>query len=148
MDSVQLSAPVYETPAQKQKKKGISGSTIKIIAVVTMLIDHVAAALLTRMLISRGLLDISMSGDYVQIMQWIADNAVLYYGMSAMRMIGRLGFPIFCFLLVEGFQKTRNIKKEIATEVLHFFSGIPPGRRNDITNNYMLEAFRYVLPLD
>ena len=113
MDSVQLSAPVYETPAQKQKKKGISGSTIKIIAVVTMLIDHVAAALLTRMLISRGLLDISMSGDYVQIMQWIADNAVLYYGMSAMRMIGRLGFPIFCFLLVEGFQKTRNIKKYV-----------------------------------
>ena len=43
-------------------------------------------------------------------------------------------------------EKTGNIKKEIATEVLHFFSGIPPGRRNDITNNYMLEAFRYVLP--
>ena len=113
MDSVQLSAPVCQAPAQEQKKKGISGSTIKIIAVVAMLIDHVAAALLTRILISNGMMDVLMSEDYGQIMQWVADNAVLYYGMSAMRMIGRLGFPIFCFLLVEGFQKTRSIGKYV-----------------------------------
>ncbi len=113
MDSVQLSAPVCQAPAQEQKKKGISGSTIKIIAVVAMLIDHVAAALLTRILISNGMMDVLMSGDYGQIMQWVADNAVLYYGMSAMRMIGRLGFPIFCFLLVEGFQKTRSVGKYV-----------------------------------
>ena len=113
MDSVQLSAPVCQAPAQEQKKKGISGSTVKIIAVVAMLIDHLAAALLTRILISNGMMDVLMSEDYGQIMQWVADNAVLYYGMSAMRMIGRLGFPIFCFLLVEGFQKTRNIRKYV-----------------------------------
>lgn len=113
MDSVQLSAPVCQAPAQEQKKKGISGSTVKIIAVVAMLIDHLAAALLTRILISNGMMDVLMSGDYGKIMQWISDNGALYYGMSAMRMIGRLGFPIFCFLLVEGFQKTRNIRKYV-----------------------------------
>lgn len=110
MDSAQLNAPVYQVPVQGQKK-GISGSTIKIIAVVAMLIDHIAAALLTRMLIVNGLFEISASGNLQQMMQWMAENAVLYYGMMIMRLIGRLGFPIFCFLLVEGFQKTRNVKK-------------------------------------
>lgn len=111
MDSAQLNAPVYQAPVQEQKKKGISGSTVKIIAVVAMLIDHIGAALLTRMLIVNGLFEVSESGDLNRMMQWITENAGLYYGMMAMRMIGRLGFPIFCFLLVEGFQKTRNVKK-------------------------------------
>lgn len=113
MDSVQLNAPMYQSSDLEQRKRGIPGSTIKIIAVVTMLIDHVAAALLTRMLIVNGLYEVSVSGDYAEIMRWVSENAVLYYGVNAMRMIGRLGFPIFCFLLVEGFQKTRNIGKYI-----------------------------------
>lgn len=111
MDSAQLNAPVNEAPVQQQKKKGISGSTVKIIAVAAMLIDHVAAALLTRILIQRGLYEISAAGDLNRIMQWMTENAALYYGMMFMRLIGRLGFPIFCFLLVEGFQKTGNVKK-------------------------------------
>lgn len=111
MDSAQLNASVCQAPVQGQKKKGISGSTVKIIAVVAMLIDHIGAALLTRMLIVNGLFEVSASGDLNQLMQWMTENAGLYYGMMFMRLIGRLGFPIFCFLLVEGFQKTRNVKK-------------------------------------
>lgn len=111
MNSAELNAGVWQASAQKQEKKGISGSTVKIIAVAAMLIDHVAAALLTRMLIVNGLLEISESGDLNQVIQWLAENAGLYYGMMAMRLVGRLGFPIFCFLLVEGFQKTGNVKK-------------------------------------
>lgn len=91
-------------------KKGISGSTIKIIAVIAMLIDHVAAALLTRMLIREGVLGLRYMGERARE-AWMAENGLLLYGMEAMRTIGRLGFPIFCFLLVEGFQKTRNRKK-------------------------------------
>lgn len=91
-------------------KKGIPGSTIKIIAVAAMLIDHVAAALLTRMLIRKGAWGLRYMGERARE-AWMAENGLLFYGMEVMRVIGRLGFPIFCFLLVEGFQKTRNRHK-------------------------------------
>ena len=38
-----------------EKKKGISGSTLKMIAIVTMLIDHIGAAVLARLLMVNGL---------------------------------------------------------------------------------------------
>ncbi|NLG02851.1 MAG: hypothetical protein GX567_03310, partial [Clostridia bacterium] len=69
--------------------KGIPGSTLKIIAIITMLIDHIAAVVLA---------------DYLSI-----DGIRTIY--KIMRSIGRLGFPIFCFLLVEGFMHTRDIKR-------------------------------------
>ncbi len=109
MDSLQMGVTGGQMPIQEQGKGGVSGSTIKIIAVVTMLIDHFAAAILMRMLVVRGIY--SLPGDYRGIMRWLAENGVLYYGMSALRMVGRLGFPIFCFLLVEGFQKTHDLRK-------------------------------------
>jgi len=111
MDSTQMNSPTYQTVGQERRKKGISGSTVKIIAVVTMLIDHLAAAVLTRMVIERGYFTMVAYSSMSQIRAWMAENGLLYYGMMLMRLIGRLGFPIFCFLLVEGFQKTRNIKK-------------------------------------
>lgn len=109
MDNAQLNASAYQPPVQIQKKKGITGSTIKIIAVVTMLIDHVAAALLTRIVISRGFF--YAMGNEQRLIEWMKVNGLLYIVTQLMRLIGRLGFPIFCFLLVEGFQKTRNVKK-------------------------------------
>lgn len=111
MDCGQIAASGYEGTAQRQRRTGISGSTIKIIAVAAMLIDHIAAALLTRMLIVRGVLELNTATDLNQIMSWLTENAGLYYSTTLMRLIGRLGFPIFCFLLVEGFQKTGNVKK-------------------------------------
>lgn len=108
MDSGRMAEPAQAGAIQK---KGISGSTIKIIAVAAMLIDHLAAVVLTRMLIDRGLFSIMGATDINQIMGWLTENSVLYYGVTIMRSIGRLGFPIFAFLLIEGFQKTRNVKK-------------------------------------
>jgi len=101
-----------ESAAQEPEKtkRGLSGSAIKIIALTAMLIDHVAAALFVRLLIGRGLYEIQYA-DIERQISWLTENAALYYGYEIMRMIGRLGFPIFCFLLVEGFQKTRSRKK-------------------------------------
>lgn len=93
------------------QQPGIPGSTIKLIAVAAMLIDHIGAFVLTRMIIARGYFYAAQ--DINRLLAWLGDNWLLYFGMELMRLIGRLGFPIFCFLLVEGFQKTRNRKKYI-----------------------------------
>ena len=73
--------------------RGLSGSSLKLIAVITMLIDHIGAAVLARVL---------MVGPW---------STELYEVYSAMRVIGRIAFPIYCFLLVEGFEHTRDRKK-------------------------------------
>lgn len=76
-----------------EKSKGFTGSTLKIVAMVTMLIDHVAAVLLTRMYLTG----------------WL--GAEFYSVIFVLRLIGRVAFPIYCFLLVEGFERTGNFKR-------------------------------------
>ncbi len=96
-------------PAEEEyiRKRGIPGSTLKLIAIFVMLIDHIGATILEQMLISRGyfLYNTVASTDMA--------NVRLYMIYSIMRMIGRLGFPLFCFLLVEGFVHTRNKGKYV-----------------------------------
>lgn len=76
------------------EKRGMSGSTLKIIAIVTMLIDHIGAAVIARMMFASFL-----------------EEEVLYQIYRCTRTIGRVAFPIFCFLLVEGFFHTHDAKK-------------------------------------
>lgn len=71
-----------------QNSYRLSGSDLKVLACMSMLIDHTA-------------------------------NIFAFSGLADLvcrQMIGRLAFPIFAFLLVEGFQHTRNFRK--------YFSGI------------------------
>lgn len=93
-----------------EKKKGISGSTLKLIAVVTMLIDHIGAAVLARLLMVNGMNELDPNNTSA-VLQWLSDNGTLYWTYTALRMIGRVAFPIFCFLLVEGFIHTHDVKK-------------------------------------
>ena len=93
-----------------EKKKGISGSTLKMIAIVTMLIDHIGAAVLARLLMVNGLGELDQTNTDA-IMQWLSANGALYGTYTVMRMIGRVAFPIFCFLLVEGFLHTRDWRR-------------------------------------
>jgi hypothetical protein len=69
--------------------KGISGAVLKWIAVITMIIDHYAIAVYWQ-----------MTGHN-------------YETYNVLRKIGRIAFPIYCFLLVEGFFHTRNVRKYI-----------------------------------
>ena len=94
-----------------KKKKGISGSTLKLIAIVTMTIDHFGAAFLGRFMMSGGFMEIMYSSDANAIMEWLAQNGVLYTCYTVTRLIGRIAFPIYCFLLVEGFLRTRDVRK-------------------------------------
>lgn len=79
--------------------KGISQETLKLIACVTMLIDHIGAVLV-----------VPTDAIYYA-------NEQLYTTMAwinlVMRCIGRIAFPIFCFLLVEGVCHTQNPKRYI-----------------------------------
>ena len=79
------------------ERKGISGSTLKIIAIVTMIIDHIGAAVLARILISGQ----SANREMIFGIYWL------------MRIVGRIAFPIYCFLLIEGFEHTKDIRRYI-----------------------------------
>lgn len=63
---------------------------LKTIAMVFMLIDHLAYVM-----IERG---IGLGGDWYMIDR-------------VMRGMGRIAFPIFCFTIVEGFQRTSNARE-------------------------------------
>lgn len=93
--------PAAPQPAGRGR---LSGSTVKIIAVVAMLIDHAAAAVLSRYLVQ----GMQSAAD---ALAWQQEHMTACLVYTVMRSIGRLGFPIFCFLLVEGFQRTRDVKK-------------------------------------
>jgi hypothetical protein len=80
----------------EKHSKGLNGSTLKIIAIVAMLIDHIGATIVENMMYSYAGNEQTIIGAYF-----------------IMRTIGRLSFPIFCFLLVEGFFHTKDIKKYV-----------------------------------
>ena len=75
----------------------LSGSWLKILAVVTMLIDHLAAYLWYD------------NPEFQTVLFLLRGRAVTVYTLC--RMIGRLAFPLFAFLLVEGFQHTHDRKR-------------------------------------
>ena len=63
--------------------KGLSGSALKVIALISMTVDHIA--------------------------YYLMDHGTLLY--DVMRTVGRMAFPIFAFLLVEGYDHTRSTRK-------------------------------------
>jgi hypothetical protein len=72
----------------------ISRTTLKIIAIVSMLIDHM--------------------------------GFIIFPEVRVFRWIGRLAFPIFVYQLIEGFEKTSNVKKYLERLILFaFVSEIP-----------------------
>jgi len=72
----------------------LSGSHLKLLAVVTMLIDHVANTFLY---------------DCDLLLFELAGRSLTLY--AAMRYIGRLAFPIYAFLIVEGFRHTSSRRR-------------------------------------
>ena len=90
------------------RKFGISGSTLKLIAIISMFIDHLGAAVVARILVAanrNGVFSLS------PLCRSIYLNCDLYVVYQVMRDIGRIAFPIFCFLLIEGFLHTHDVRK-------------------------------------
>ena len=90
----------------EERRIGLTGSTLKLIAIVTMFIDHVGAAIVARILLQYRA-DIPVITAICGVM----DYHTLYVVYMTLRTIGRIAFPIFCFLLVEGFLHTRDSRK-------------------------------------
>ncbi|MCD7709358.1 MAG: conjugal transfer protein TraX [Clostridiales bacterium] len=82
----------------ENKKFGISGTALKLIAVVTMVIDHAATSVLSPMII------------YMPAWGPInsANSVGWFYFYRFLRGVGRMAFPLYCFLLVEGFSHTKS----------------------------------------
>ena len=77
-----------------QKVLCLNSFSLKLIAIITMAVDHI--------------------------------GAVLFPGEMIFRIIGRIGFPVFIFLMVEGFYHTGNLRKyEIRMILFAFISEIP-----------------------
>lgn len=75
-------------------KKGLNASTLKMIAIIAMVIDH----------ISWGFFDFYSWQGYM------------------LHIIGRLTIPIMCFFIAEGFKKTHNLRRYILR--MAFFAAI------------------------
>lgn len=83
-----------ETYLIPKRYQFLSGSWLKVLAMVSMAVDHTARMLLIYYPIFRTPLMV------------IGHKSISVYFL--MRCFGRLAFPIFAFLLVEGFQHTHN----------------------------------------
>lgn len=104
----------------RAKQTGISGFGLKLTAIILMLIDHTGAVV-----IEAGILDIWNDEHFYQLLA--TDYGAMWLNVDmGLRLVGRLAFPIFCFLLVEGFAHTRNrVKYGRNMLIFAFLSEIP-----------------------
>ncbi len=87
------------------RPSGISGTVLKWIAIITMLIDHIGAAV-----VEKAYLHMHRPGSPMKQFFGMGIQEMWNFNL-ALRLIGRVAFPIFCFLLVEGFVHTKDVKK-------------------------------------
>ncbi|MCR4902780.1 MAG: conjugal transfer protein TraX [Butyrivibrio sp.] len=91
----------------------LSSDILKIFAVITMLIDHVGAGIIEYQY---------LSGQYPFGM----DAGAVLNMYNIFRQIGRQAFPIYCFLLIEGFMYTRSRKNYLRNLLIFaFISELP-----------------------
>ncbi len=92
----------------KYKKFSPSGAVLKWIAIIAMFLDHVGVCILKNNHLIK-LADAVLGGNSYDYM--VSDYFTWTGVYIFCRFIGRLAFPLFCFLLVEGFLHTKNVKK-------------------------------------
>ena len=95
--------------------KFLTGFHIKLIAIISMLLDHFADIFMARVLGGIYAPDGNTEAVHTSarwLWDWISANErVLWSCYDVLRWAGRPAFPLFCFLLVEGFIHTKNRKK-------------------------------------
>lgn len=111
-----------EQTASKPGHFGIPGSTLKLIAIFAMALDHTAWCLIDPQIIEKGL-PIFPKLVPVSCLKLLP---VLYALSYLFHLIGRMTFPLMLFFLTEGVTYTRNILRYAGTLLLFaFLSEIP-----------------------
>lgn len=89
------------------KIKYLNRNSFKTIALVSMLLDHIGSIIIYPIYVNACMVNgVEMMGEL------IPNKAKVIYGVYLfLRLIGRFAFPIFAFMLVEGFRYTHNRKK-------------------------------------
>lgn len=108
---------------ERNSFSGISGACLKWIALITMFLDHVGAVLIKNGIWPKvtGAVLAGTSFDYLP-----KDYRFWADCYNILRYVGRLAFPIYCFLLVEGFFHTKNRKNyALRLGALAFLSEVP-----------------------
>ena len=99
------------TALSPRRSFSFSGTALKTIACITMLVDHIGASCIEAGILTPGL-------DVGTLSQDTLSAYPLYRLDMVLRFTGRLAFPLFCFLLVEGFVHTHNVKGYLGRLVL------------------------------
>ena len=100
---------MYHLPMEKK----LTSFDLKVIACISMFIDHFGAILVYQLIMRSEI-------DYLNsIYSWVLQNRSLMIGIyNNLRIIGRIAFPIYCFLLVEGFFYTKSRAKYLRNLVV------------------------------
>ena len=103
---------------------GLSGTALKYIAMATMLADHIGAVLLERIVYYRGNLEqVAM----LMTSQW---GDTLYWLWRMLRTVGRIAFPIYCFLLggrIPSYKGLAQILAQDGCVCAYLRNSFPPG---------------------
>ena len=112
------------TASNTETKKGLNGTTLKIIALVAMFIDHLTAVILqNQYALMYHAANITTQEEQIA---WIMAHPFWTFGPIILRLVGRFGFPLFVYLLVEGYTHTRSVEKyAINLGVFALISEIP-----------------------
>ena len=94
------------TALSPRRSFSFSGTALKTIACITMLVDHIGASCIEAGILTPGL-------DIGTLSQDTLSAYPLYRLDMVLRFTGRLAFPIFCFLAVEGFLHTHDVKRYV-----------------------------------
>lgn len=90
--------------------KPFSGTALKRIACLSMLLDHVGASCLEQGLMAQWP-NPTGCATFAQLAAADPAFARLYWLDYALRLVGRIAFPLYCFLLAEGFLHTRSVPR-------------------------------------
>ncbi len=95
-------------------QSGLPGNMLKIFAAMTMLLDHAALTVVYVLLEKHPdywKLVTSTESTTEQLSAIPADYMNLFTIYTILRLVGRIAFPIFCFLIYEGFVHTSDVKR-------------------------------------